>query len=166
YYPEDSTAPVPEPPINKQDLTSNYYYVYNYTHFIVMINLALEETAFTLICVDLLRLDYHTTLETTVSPFLDFDPHTNKTILYADFFAYDEVDTRITGTTPVEIYFNERLYDLSIRLPASRVSKTGDLNYKLRVINNRSNLVPKYVPLNSTKIVDGVSNTVFELKKV
>ncbi|MFM7984302.1 MAG: hypothetical protein ACKPKO_33760, partial [Candidatus Fonsibacter sp.] len=29
YYPEDSTAPLPEPPINKQDLTSNYYYVYN-----------------------------------------------------------------------------------------------------------------------------------------
>ncbi|MFM7982131.1 MAG: hypothetical protein ACKPKO_22715 [Candidatus Fonsibacter sp.] len=27
YYPEDSTAPLPEPPINKQDLTSNYYYV-------------------------------------------------------------------------------------------------------------------------------------------
>ncbi|MFM7980004.1 MAG: hypothetical protein ACKPKO_11880, partial [Candidatus Fonsibacter sp.] len=42
---------------------------------------------------------------------------------------------------------------------------TGDLNYKLRVINNRSNLVPKYVPLNSTKIVDGVTKTVFELKK-
>ena len=45
YYPEDSTAPLPEPPINKQDLTSNYYYVYNYNHFIAMINLALE-TAF------------------------------------------------------------------------------------------------------------------------
>ncbi|MFM7983898.1 MAG: hypothetical protein ACKPKO_31695, partial [Candidatus Fonsibacter sp.] len=45
------------------------------------------------------------------------------------------------------------------------MSKTGDLNYKLRVMNNRSNLVPKYVPLNSTKIVDGVTKTVFELKK-
>ncbi|MFM7989633.1 MAG: hypothetical protein ACKPKO_61000, partial [Candidatus Fonsibacter sp.] len=45
------------------------------------------------------------------------------------------------------------------------MSKTRDLNYKLRVINNRSNLVPKHVPLNSTKIVDGVSKTVFELKK-
>ncbi|MFM7981392.1 MAG: phage minor capsid protein, partial [Candidatus Fonsibacter sp.] len=61
--------------------------------------------------------------------------------------------------------FNKRLYDLCIGLPSSRVSKTGDLNYKLRVINNRSNLVPKYVPLNSTKIVGGVTKTVFELKK-
>ncbi|MFM7989353.1 MAG: hypothetical protein ACKPKO_59570, partial [Candidatus Fonsibacter sp.] len=64
------------------------------------------------------------------------------------------------------LYFNERLDDLCLGLPASRVSKTGDLNYKLRVINNRSNLVPNYVPLNSTKIVDGVTKTVFfELKK-
>ncbi|MFM7983994.1 MAG: hypothetical protein ACKPKO_32185, partial [Candidatus Fonsibacter sp.] len=103
------------------------------------------ETAFNLITTDLIRLDYHTSFETTVSPFLDFDPHTNKIILYADFFSYDQVYTRITGTPPVEIYFNERLYGLCIGLPTSRVSKTGDLNYKLRVMNNRSNLVPKYV---------------------
>ncbi|MFM7989029.1 MAG: phage minor capsid protein, partial [Candidatus Fonsibacter sp.] len=160
---EDSTAPLPEPPINKQDLTSNYYYVYNYNHFIGMINLALE-TAFNLLIVDLLRLDYNTPLATTVSPFLDFDPHTNTNIFYADFFAYDEVYTGITGTPPVEIYFNERLYDLCIGLPTSRVSKTRDLNYKFRVINNQYN-IPIYVPLNSTKIVDGVTKTVFELKK-
>ncbi|MFM7986817.1 MAG: hypothetical protein ACKPKO_46640, partial [Candidatus Fonsibacter sp.] len=54
YYPEDSTAPLPEPPINKQDLTSNYYYVYNYNHFIGMLNTALE-TAFNLITSDLIR---------------------------------------------------------------------------------------------------------------
>ncbi|MFM7984534.1 MAG: hypothetical protein ACKPKO_34930 [Candidatus Fonsibacter sp.] len=82
------------------------------------------------------------------------------------FFAYDKVYTGITGTTPVEIYFSERLYDLCIGHPTSRVSKTGDLNYKLRVISNISNLVLKYVPLNATKIVDGVTKTVFELKKV
>ena len=46
---------------------------------------------FNLLIVDLLRLDDHTPLDTTLSPFLDFDPHTNKIILYADFFAYDEV---------------------------------------------------------------------------
>ncbi|MFM7990478.1 MAG: hypothetical protein ACKPKO_65285, partial [Candidatus Fonsibacter sp.] len=57
------------------------------------------------------------------------------------------------------------LYDLCIGLPTTRVSKTGDFNYILRVINNLSNLVPKYAPLNSTKIVDGVTKTVFELKK-
>ncbi|MFM7987445.1 MAG: hypothetical protein ACKPKO_49845, partial [Candidatus Fonsibacter sp.] len=106
----------------------------------------------------------NTPLDTTVSPFLDFDPHTNKISLYADFFAYDEVYTRITGIPPVEIYFNERLYDLCIGRQTSRVSKTGDLNYKLRVINHRSNLVPKCVPLNSTKMLDEITQTAFELR--
>ena len=54
-----------------------------------MINVALE-TAFNLLIVDILRLDDNIPLDTTVSPFLDFDRHTNKIILYADFFAYDE----------------------------------------------------------------------------
>ena len=115
-----------------------------------MINVALE-AAFSLLIVELLKLNDYTPLDATVSPFLDFDPRTNKNILYAEFFSYDEVYTGIVGLPPVEIYFNERLYDMCIGLPASRVSKTGDLNYKLRVINNRSNLVPKYVPLNVPK---------------
>ncbi|MFM7989634.1 MAG: hypothetical protein ACKPKO_61005 [Candidatus Fonsibacter sp.] len=59
------------------------------------------------------------------------------------FFSYDEVYTRITGIPPVEVYFKERLYDLCVGLPTSRVPKTGDLHYKLRVIIIRSNLVPK-----------------------
>ncbi|MFM7987947.1 MAG: hypothetical protein ACKPKO_52400, partial [Candidatus Fonsibacter sp.] len=109
YYQEDNTAPVPAPPINKQALTNNYSYVYNYNLFIGMINVALE-TTISLPIVDLLRLDDYTLLDATVSPFLDFDPHTNKFILYADYFAYDEVYTINTGTPPVEIYFNERLY--------------------------------------------------------
>ncbi|MFM7986271.1 MAG: hypothetical protein ACKPKO_43855, partial [Candidatus Fonsibacter sp.] len=133
--PEDRTTPVPAPPFIKQDLTNNYYYVYKYNNFIGMINVALE-TAFNLLITDLLTITYYTPLDATVSPFLDFDPHTNKNSLYAEFFAYDEVYSRIAGIPPVDIYFNERLYDLRIGLPTSRVSKTGDLNYKVRVINN------------------------------
>ena len=45
------------------------------------------------------------------------------------------------------------------------MSNTGVLNYKLRVINDRSNLVQNYVPLNVTKKVERVTKTVLELKK-
>ncbi|MFM7978678.1 MAG: hypothetical protein ACKPKO_05130, partial [Candidatus Fonsibacter sp.] len=76
---------------------------------------------------------------------LDVDPHNSKIKLYAELFCYNEVYTRIAGIPPTEIYSNERLYDLRIGLPFSRASNTGDLNYRVRVINNRSNLVPKYV---------------------
>ena len=34
YEPEDLTAPIPASPMSGQDLSSNYYYVYNYQHFI------------------------------------------------------------------------------------------------------------------------------------
>ncbi|MFM7980862.1 MAG: hypothetical protein ACKPKO_16245, partial [Candidatus Fonsibacter sp.] len=72
--------------LSKQDITSHYYYVYNYNHFIGMINVALE-TAFNLLITDLLNVNYYTPLDATVSTFLDFDPHTNKIILYAESFS-------------------------------------------------------------------------------
>ncbi|MFM7985367.1 MAG: hypothetical protein ACKPKO_39245, partial [Candidatus Fonsibacter sp.] len=45
YVPEDNTAPEPAPPLIQQDISSKYYYVYNYSHFIEMVNAALR-TAF------------------------------------------------------------------------------------------------------------------------
>ena len=45
----------------------------------------------------------------------------------------------------IYIYFNKRLYDLLIGLPYEYVSKTGDLNDRLKVVYNNSNLAPKRV---------------------
>ena len=42
YEPEDLTAPIPASPMSGQDLSSNYYYVYNYQHFINLVNKALR----------------------------------------------------------------------------------------------------------------------------
>ena len=42
YEPEDLTAPIPVSPMSGQDLSSNYYYVYNYQHFINLVNKALR----------------------------------------------------------------------------------------------------------------------------
>ena len=44
-----------------------------------MVNVALE-AAFTLLAVDLLKINDYTPLDATVSPFLDLDPHTNNFI--------------------------------------------------------------------------------------
>ena len=30
----DNTAPTPQPPLNKQDISSNYYYMFNYREVI------------------------------------------------------------------------------------------------------------------------------------
>ena len=165
YYPTDETAPLPQPPIVKQDLSSNYYYVYNYNRFITFINVALD-AAFKLLCSDLISIYGINPLASTTNPFLDFDPQTNRLFLYAEFYNYDIAYSEITNTEIIEIYFNERLYDLCLGLPFKRVSKTGDLSYKLIVSNNRTNLVPKYVPMNISSIVEGVTIiTGFELNK-
>ena len=82
-------------------------------------------------------------LDITVAPFLDFDPTTNRVILYADQVYYDETWAESSHIDGIEIYLNERLYDLRIGLPYKYVSITKELNYRLRVVYKHSNLVPK-----------------------
>jgi hypothetical protein len=38
YIPEDKTAPLPQVPITAQDVTSSYYYVYTYEHWVNIVN--------------------------------------------------------------------------------------------------------------------------------
>ena len=71
YTPEDLVAPDPLPPLDKQDISSSFYYVHNYGHFITMVNTTL------LGCMNDLRFAVGgpgTVLDTVQPPFLDFDP--------------------------------------------------------------------------------------------
>ncbi|MFM7990388.1 MAG: phage minor capsid protein, partial [Candidatus Fonsibacter sp.] len=38
--PEDATGPIPDPPLLSQGFSSKYYNVYNYTHFVRLVNTA------------------------------------------------------------------------------------------------------------------------------
>ena len=42
YVPEEESVPLPATPTTAQDLTSTYYFVYNYLHFINLINKAIQ----------------------------------------------------------------------------------------------------------------------------
>ena len=42
YTPEDETAPTPVAPTSSQDLSSSYYFVHNYQHFIHLANKAIQ----------------------------------------------------------------------------------------------------------------------------
>ena len=142
YTPEDLVAPDPLPPLDKQDISSSFYYVHNYGHFITMVNTAL------LGCMNDLRFAVGgpgTVLDTVQPPFLDFDPITNRVILHADILWFDEVIPIKRNVNPIEIYFNERLYDLFVGLQYSYRSAIGNENYKLRVKYNNSNAVDKKI---------------------
>ncbi|MFM7980837.1 MAG: hypothetical protein ACKPKO_16120, partial [Candidatus Fonsibacter sp.] len=62
----------------------------------------------------------------------------------------------VRGGYVIKIYFNERLYDLFVGLPYEHLSSEGELNYRLRVIYNKNNLVPKQV------LITGPSPTIAE----
>ena len=144
YIPEDKTSPLPSPPYVKQDFSSKYYYIYNYRHFIDMINTALN-TSFANLRDALPKIGAASPIDATVAPYLDFDPLTNRAVLHADQTFYDDTWVALSGIQAIKIYFNERLYDLLIGLPFEHVAETGELNYRLRVLYNNSNLVPKNV---------------------
>jgi hypothetical protein len=65
--------------------------------------------------------------------------------LHAEHNVYDEVYTALSNVNSVRIYLNERLYDLFAGIPYEFASETGELNYRLKVIYNNSNLVSKTV---------------------
>jgi hypothetical protein len=70
-------------------------------------------------------------------------------VLYADnvFYSFSstevEFETELDNNPRVEIYFNERLYNLFVGLPYTYMTKHGDLNYKLKVAMSRSGLFQK-----------------------
>jgi hypothetical protein len=144
YEPEDKTAPIPAPPLLKQDFSSKYYYVYNYTHFVQLLNATLE-LAFAELSDKMPGTSDASPLNATVAPCLDFDVQTNRVVFHAEQFFYDEAYTRLSSVNRVSIYFNTRLYDLLVGIPYELESNTGELNYRLKVIYNNSNLVSKNV---------------------
>ena len=121
-----------------------YYYIYNYKHFIDLINNALKE-ALRRLTVSTPSITGTSVIDATVAPYLDFDPLTNRVILHADQAFYDESWAGLSAVNVIGIYFNERLYDLFVGLPYEYVSETGELNYRLKVAYNNNNLVYKNI---------------------
>jgi len=142
YRSEDLWAKPPQPPLDKQDLSSSYYYVHNYGHFINLVNIALAD------CLTDLKNQPGTggSLANVQPPFLDFDPITNRVILHADILWYDQVIPRRRNVSPILIYFNERLYDLFVGLQYYyQADVPDDYKYLLVVRYNNSNAVDKKI---------------------
>ena len=150
YSPEDATAAIPAPPMIKQDMSSTYYYVHNYSHFINLINIALD-TSYNTLRASIPKEFHISPVDATTAPFLDFDTTLNRVVLYADnvFYSFSstevEFETELDDNPRVQIYFNERLYNLFVGLPYTYMTKQGDLNYKLKIAESRAGLFQKTV---------------------
>ena len=161
YIPEDATVARPAPPMIKQDRSSTYYYVYNYSHFIKFSNDALD-TSYSTLRASIPKEFHISPVDATTSPFLDFDTTLNRVVLYADnvFYSFSstevEFKTELDDNPRVQIYFNERLYNLFVGLPYTYMTKQGDLNYKLNVAESRAGLFQKTVTDMGESNVGGV----------
>ena len=157
YTPEDESVPTPAPPTTSQDLSTTYYYNYNYQHFIHLVNKAIQSAW------DNLKANYASTgpggieyfnanVGNTVAPWIDFDPGTNRIFITADDRTYN---SELTGTTlglfRLKLIFNDRLYELFASMPfrlirnpvnvASIQSLSGRESswYSIRFINRYNN---------------------------
>ena len=169
HEPEDLTAPIPPSPMNGQDLSTNYYYVYNYQHFVNLVNKALAAAYKQ--CTDAI-LAYsggtqtgdswwgHDTLKKAVAPYMVFDVDTNRVTLHADTELFDMTQSHLFGSvvegtdgSPMKIFMSDRLYELFSGLPSRRTFESGNLAYRLNVVDRYFNKVTQkvtYTPSGST----------------
>ena len=120
------TAPRPQAPTTKQDLSSEYYFVSNYDHFLQMMNRALR------VCYNNLTRNYPLSTFQNRHPYMQFDSQSNLFILYAPQAVFDP-----DGRDSLEIYFNTRLYQLLSSFPSKFVGNPGQKNYRI-VANNQN----------------------------
>ncbi|MFM7980197.1 MAG: hypothetical protein ACKPKO_12855, partial [Candidatus Fonsibacter sp.] len=72
-------------------MSGTYYHVHNYIHFINHINKAFDVALNNLRNSMPHNKDGATIIDYAVAPYLDFDPTTNRVILHAQQFYFDEV---------------------------------------------------------------------------
>jgi len=133
FITDDLSQPLPQPPLDFQDLTSQYYFVSTYQAWIEMVNNAFK-TCFNQL--NALVVTGGDTLPTNNAPFLEFDPYGLVAILDCDVLGYDR-----SLVNPINIYMNSPMFNLFNNFPAVIQSYTNVLygkNVKLSIFNNNN----------------------------
>jgi len=131
FIPDDLTQPLPNPPLDFQDLTSQYYFLSTYQQWIEMVNITFK-TAFN--GLNALVIAGGDVLPTPNAPFMEFDPSQLVAILDTDEAGYER-----TLTNPIQIFMNSPMFNLFSTFPAVIVNyttATNGKNYLLTIFNN------------------------------
>lgn len=143
------TSPTPQAPTTNQDLSSEYYFVYSYDHFLQMIN---EALGFSFRNLTSPYPDFAQVYQNN-EPYMQFDSQSNLFALYAAQHIFDPAYPNSKG---FEIYFNTRLYQLLSTFPSKFVGNAGQKNYRLVMNNNnisRARTVPAVMVLQEISTV-------------
>ena len=151
YSPEDLAAPPPASPTTVQDLSSTYYHVYNYQHFIHLVNEAIEIARKDLIfkLTPESRPEFNQRYFKTIAPYLDFNPETNRVFITAEEKSYNSESPDLQAS--LKLLFNDRLYELFASLPFRLINQPSNVAalqslsgracpwYSIRFINRYNN---------------------------
>ena len=124
FTPQDLTASKASSPLRNtngiQDLSSKYYYVYNYQYVIFLLNNTLYN------CFN--SLASQTSLPTTNCPYFTWDTTNNTATLISDIAGFND-----DSSNYISLYFNNALYQLFVSLPSiySNSSSSKGLIYQI-----------------------------------
>lgn len=141
---ENLNEPAPSPPLTSQDISTQYYYLGSFFHWITLVNKTFE-TAYN-------NLNAQITgaggaLPSANIPFMEWDPITATAILDADELGYNDA-----LANPIKIFFNNPMFNLfcSFDFDFLGYNQPAGKNYRLNVYNvNNTNrlLLPTYTAL-------------------
>jgi hypothetical protein len=137
YVPTDLSLPLPNPPLDFQDLTSDYYFVFTYQHWALMLNNTLTACYNGL---NALVVGAGGALPSPNAPFFEFDPQALIFILDADELGYDR-----GLANPIKIFVNTPLYTLFSSFQFTKYgfnNITNGKNYQFDIYNvNNTNVL-------------------------
>jgi len=154
YTQEDFTAPLPARPTKGQDISSTYYYVYTYQHFVKLVNNAFRSAWDELKQLwkssapgDEERTDAdwavmmggdvqtYNAEHSLILPFIEFDVSSCMFQLHLPYrlFVFDTHHYNGSNNAHLELIMNPRLYELFAGIPAQYASFSGVLGYQIRV---------------------------------
>jgi hypothetical protein len=135
YSPQSPNELLPQPPTKFGDYTNSYYYIYNYSYWIKLVNKALLDCFNSLKSAVIAGGDNLPNAGNIQPPFMEFDTTANLGIINCDVLGFD------SGlTNPIEIYFNTNFFNLFSTFECLKYGANiqNGKNYKLIIDNNET----------------------------
>ena len=160
WNPQNAFAELPSAPnqtYNKlQDNSTGYYYCFNYTYVVQLIQAALDQAHANLVAANPAVIASH-------APIIIWNTDSNTAGIYAESAFYDNYPAGIVAN-PITIYFNSALANLLpsfVAINYGTVGVTNGKNYGLAIANfNGSQTI--YLPTSAPSASQYVATTVFQ----